>query len=338
MPGVDNLDDFFDLLPVALYRTAPDGRLLAANHALAELLGYESTSELLERGADVRTYYVDPSVRAGWIADIEGNGRVEELDFQLIRHDGTAIWVRDTARVARDIGGAVLYFEGALVDVSEKIQLLRSRDEFIATVSHELRNPISVALGLSKEMSDAYDSFEEEERRKMVDLIARESEEAAWLIEDLLVAHRDDQHDLSLAPSVFSVLREVERIASTTEPSVKVTEIRAATVYADPGRTRQILRNLISNAQRYGGSKIEVEIDLDGPWAVVRVCDDGEKIDEEMVAKIFEPFGQEQRRSHPNSVGIGLSVSRKLALLMGGSVEYSYQASRSCFSLRLPQG
>jgi PAS domain S-box-containing protein len=338
VPPVDNLDDFFHLLPVALYRTASDGRLFAANQALAELLGYESTSELMEQGVDVEAYYVDPSVRTRWVADIEGNGLVEELDFQLTRNDGTTIWVRDTARVARDADGNVLYFEGALVDVSDKIRLLRSRDEFIATVSHELRNPISVALGLSREMTDSYESFEETERRKMVELIARESEEAAWLIEDLLVAHRDEHRDLSLSPLAFAVKQEVDRIAGSIDPPVKVTEAVTTMVHADPGRTRQIVRNLISNAQRYGGANVEVEIGVEDSWAAVRVCDDGDRIDEDIVSKIFEPFGQDHRRSHPNSVGIGLSVSRKLARLMGGDVEYQYEANRSCFVLHLPQG
>jgi PAS domain S-box-containing protein len=335
---IDNLDDFFHLLPVALYRTTPAGKLLAANQALAELLGFESTEELLLRGRDVESYYVEGSIRDGWIDEIENHGRVEELDFELTRSDGSTIWVRDTARVARDGQGEVLYFEGALVDVSEKIRLRHSQEEFIATVSHELRNPISVALGLSQEMADDYDSFGEDERRKMVEMIARESEEAAWLIEDLLVAYHDDRRALSFVPSSFPVNREIERIVSNIEPPVAFAAHEDLTVAADPGRTRQIIRNLVSNAVRYGGSRISVEIEAEDTRAVVRVCDDGDRIEDVVVETIFEPFGQERRKIIPNSIGLGLPVSRKLARLMGGDVQYSYEDNRSCFSLFLPLG
>ncbi len=338
VPNVENLDDFFHLLPVALYRTSPDGELLAANQALAELLGFESTEELMTHGSNVADYYVDGSIRDGWIDEIEGHGRVEELDFELTRGDGSTIWVRDTARVARSAGGGVLYFEGALVDVSEKVRLRRSQEEFIATVSHELRNPISVALGLSQEMADAYESFNDEERRKMVELIARESEEAAWLIEDLLVAYHDGRRELSLVATVFSVQAEAERIVSMAQPPVEIVSEGDISVYADPGRTRQILRNLISNAHRYGGDEVTVEIAVEDSWAVITVCDSGDPIDGEFVGKIFEPFGQERRKTYPNSVGLGLPVSRKLARLMGGDVRYTHADNRSRFSLYLPCG
>ncbi len=338
MTNVENLDDFFHLLPVALYRTSPDGELLAANQALAEILGFESTDALMMHGSNVADYYVDGTIRGGWIDDIEGHGRVEELDFELTRGDGSTIWVRDTARVARNAEGGVLYFEGALVDVSEKVRLRQSQEEFIATVSHELRNPISVALGLSQEMSDAYESFDDDERRKMVELIARESEEAAWLIEDLLVAYHDERRELSLVPTVFPIRAEAERIGSMTEPSVGISSSSDVSVLADPGRTRQILRNLISNAHRYGGDEVTLEIDVEGTWAVITVCDNGQPIDEEIVERIFEPFGQERRNTYPNSIGLGLPVSRKLARLMGGDVRYSHADNRSRFSLYLPRG
>lgn len=338
MAYIDNLDDFFHLLPVPLYRTSPEGELLAANQALAELLGFDSTEALLTQGRDVESYYLDRSIRDGWIDEIKNQGRVEELDFELTRSDGSTIWVRDTARVARGRNGEVLYFEGALVDVSEKIRLRRSQDEFIATVSHELRNPISVALGLSQEMADSYDSFEDDERRKMVELIARESEEAAWLIEDLLVAYHDERRELSLVPSAFPINREVDRIVSLAEPSVLVTAGAEVIVRADPGRTRQILRNLVSNAIRYGGEQVSVEIGVVDARAVVRVCDNGDPIEDVAVERIFEPFGQERRKAFPNSVGLGLPVSRKLARLMGGDVQYSFENKRSCFSLYLPLG
>lgn len=338
MPGVDNIDDFFNLLPVALYRTDISGRLLAGNRALADLLGLGSIDEVADVISDVRDFYIRPEVRSEWVSEIEDHGVVRELDIELARKDGRTVWVRDTARVTRDAEGNVLYFEGALVDVSDKIKLQRSRDEFIATVSHELRNPIAVVLGLSQEMDDDYDSFTEDERKKMVTLIARESEEAAWLIEDLLVAHHDDMGKLNLNPQSFLLMLEIEHVISVIPEEVDIDGPTDLIVSADPGRTRQILRNLLSNAFRYGGDQINIEVSAGKGRVSVLVCDNGAPIPDHVVSHIFEPFGQEGRKAQANSVGIGLSVSRKLARLMGGDVTYSHRNGWSCFSLELPAG
>jgi two-component system, sensor histidine kinase LadS len=338
MPDVARIDEFFAHLPVPLYRTDVAGRLLAANHALAQLLGFSSTQELLNAAPDVAGFYRDSGTREAWVTAIEDHGVVRELDFELLRRDGSTVWVRDTARVVRDGSGAVLYFEGALVDVSEKVKLQRSRDEFIATVSHELRNPISVVLGLSEEMKEDYDSFSEDERKRMIELIARESEEAAWLIEDLLVAYDDNRRDLSLDIQRFPILPEITRAAGISGDPIAVAGSDEAAVLADPGRTRQILRNLISNARRYGGPVIRVEVAATVDAVQIDVCDSGAPLDDAVIDLIFEPFAQEGRIAHSNSVGLGLSVSRKLARMMGGDVTYTYEAGWSCFRLVLPAG
>jgi PAS domain S-box-containing protein len=338
MPGVDNLDDFFNSLPVPLYRSDVEGRLLAGNQALANLLGFASIEELRAEVHTVRDFYRDPAVRSTWLSAIESHGVVRELDIELLRLDGSSIWVRDTARVARDESGTVLYFEGALVDVSEKIRLQRLRDEFIATVSHELRNPIAVVLGLSGEMNDDYESFSGEERRKMIEMIARESAEAAWLIEDLLVAHHDDMSKLNLDPRPFAVYPEVEHIASVTGVIFEIDGPGDATVMADPGRTRQILRNLLSNARRYGGDVVRVVFETQPDTVLISICDNGGPIRPELIERIFEPFGQAGEKMQSGSVGIGLSVSRKLARLMGGDVSYRHDSNWSCFTVELPAG
>lgn len=338
MSRIHKLDDFFELLPIALYRSAPDGRLLAGNLALAKTLGFGTVDDMLNFGDGVQTFYTRPDARREWIEEISENEVVHDLDVELRRRDGTTLWVRDTARAVRDESGELVYFEGSLVDVTDKIRIQRSRDEFLATVSHELRNPITVILGLSEEMSDDYDGFTDDDRRTMIELIAREADEAAWMIEDLLVAHHDDINKISLAPSVFNIAQEIDRVVEVADAVIPVAGQPEVKVMADPGRTRQILRNLISNAKRYGGRDIDIEIVSDVAYVIVSVCDSGDPIDSEALERIFEPFERGDGPDHPQSVGIGLSVSRKLARLMGGDIRYDHQDGRSCFLLSLPVG
>lgn len=337
MSGTDDLTAFFTRTPVALYRTTPEGELLAANEALARLLGYDTVDELREESASVDSVYVDPSQREEWLQVIGAEGVVYDFDVQLKRPDGSTIWVQDTARAIRDDKGRILHFEGALIDVSEKVDARKARDMFIATVSHELRNPIAAMLGLGEELSKGYDTFSDQERREMAHLIARQAEDASWLIEDLLVAHRGDTSRMTLSPEEFDLTKEVERVLEVVDAQVTV-EVNGgdAMVSADPRRVRQIIRNLVDNAVRYGGSDIRVRIETGPDLVMLEVCDSGDPIDPEEVAKIFEPFGTRDHISHPKSVGLGLSVAQKLARMMGGDLTYGHRSGYSRFIVTLP--
>jgi PAS domain S-box-containing protein len=337
MSGTDALAEFFRRTPVALYRTSADGELLAANDALAKLLGYPSLAALRQGLTTVSHSYLDPAQRERWLEVIGRAGVAYDFDVQLLRQDGTTLWVQDTARAIKDASGEIRYFEGALIDISDKVEARRARDEFIATVSHELRNPIAAMLGLGEELAKGYESFSDEERREIAQLIARQAEDASWLIEDLLVAHREDTGRIPLTLEAIDLTKEVERVLEVVDAPITV-EVNGgdAMVEADPRRTRQIIRNLIENAVRYGGEDILVRIET-GPQQVrLVVCDSGSPIEPDEVTRIFEPFQTRVDTTHPKSVGLGLSVGRKLARLMGGDLVYEYRDGWSQFVVTFP--
>lgn len=334
---VEELTDLFRRMPVALYRTSPNGDLLAANTALANLLGYETVEEMRVGLATVDTVYVDPSQRRQWIDEISDAGIVHDMDVELKRPDGSTVWVQDTARAIRGDDGEVAFFEGALIDMTEKIKARKARDEFIATVSHELRNPIAVMLGMGEELANNYDSFSDEERRELARLIATQAEDASWLIEDLLVAYRADVGRVVVNPQDFDVTKATERVLEVIDRPVSVEVLREPTlVHADPRRTRQIVRNLLSNAIRYGGDAVAVRIEPIGDRIEVRVCDSGDQIPAHEVERIFKAFEIGTGSNHPKSVGLGLPVARKLARLMEGDLTYRHQDGFSVFVLSLP--
>ena len=334
MSRVRELSDFFEHLPVPLYRSAPDGALLAGNQALAGILGYESIEEVREAADAVTGFYTDPAVRDEWTATIESQGVVRDFDVELRRKDGQILWVRDTARAVFDESGNVKYYEGCLIDVTDRVRLERSRDRFIATVSHELRSPITAIYGLGREMEERRETFSDEEMGEMISLMTREAEEASWLIEDLLVAHRDDLGSVPIHEESFSLLNEVRRVVESVEANVPIDGGEGLEVYADPLRTRQILRNLVTNAERYGGDEVRVQIDSDNGSAQVAVCDSGDPIDNETLDHIFQPFVTAQR--HAQSVGLGLWISSRLAELMNGGIVYEHDGNDSRFILSLP--
>ncbi|MGI9643123.1 MAG: PAS domain S-box protein [Acidimicrobiia bacterium] len=217
-------------------------------------------------------------------------------------------------------------------------ELLRSKDSFVASVSHELRTPLTVVTGMAHELRERWQELSPKDMDEFTEMLVDQSGDMADLIEDLLVAARSNignvavrNEPVDLDDQVASVLAGFQAqgdvdIKATLEPAI---------VDADPIRVRQIIRNLITNAIRYGGPNIEVVMSSTAGARVVEVIDDGPGIGESDRERIFEPY----ERAHdavgqPGSVGLGLSVSRTLAELMGGSLTYRFDR-RSIFTLEL---
>lgn len=334
---ISGIEELFRRLPVAVYRSAPDGGLLAANPALAILLGYPSVGDLMAEVGDVANVYVDAERRAVWLDEISRYGEVLDFDIELRRRDGSTVWVQDTARAVFD-EGRLVYCEGALIDMTEKVKARKARDEFVATVSHELRNPISVMLGLAQELAQDYESFSEEDRREITDVMARQADDASWIIEDLLVAYREDMSQVVVVAEEFDVGEEVQRVLESIEARVVYEPDQSATrVLADRRRTRQILRNLVSNAVRYGGNEIVVSTRRRDPDRTeILVSDSGPPLDAFEAERIFESYQRGSGLLDAKSVGLGLSVARKLAGLMGGEIFYDHDGRLSSFVVTLP--
>ncbi len=138
--------------------------------------------------------------------------------------------------------------------------LMAAKDRFIATVSHEVRRPLTAVVGLSSQLCDAPELFTIEERDELLTLIAPQAREAAAIVEDLLVAARLDDGNVKVHVRPVDLGREVSTVLATVDgtPSVRYGSDPQPFALADPARVRQIVRNLITNAQRYGGPTITV--------------------------------------------------------------------------------
>ncbi|HEX4561558.1 MAG TPA: PAS domain S-box protein [Gemmatimonadales bacterium] len=116
-PTDPRVRDLFEGVPVGLYRSTPDGRVLDANRNLVELLGYPSRSTLLATSA--ARLYVDPNDRERWKAIVHEKGEVRAFEMRMRRHSGGSIWVRQSVRAVRDAEGGIEY-EGAIEDITER--------------------------------------------------------------------------------------------------------------------------------------------------------------------------------------------------------------------------
>ncbi|MGB7548855.1 MAG: EAL domain-containing protein [Terracidiphilus sp.] len=125
----------FEEAVLGIFQTTPEGRVVSANQALAKLFGYATPAELMAARTDIANQgYVDPGASELFNRLVEENGSVRDLEYQAYRKDGSKIWLRENARVVRDAGGATLYYEGTLADITdskaaeEKVQHLAYYD------------------------------------------------------------------------------------------------------------------------------------------------------------------------------------------------------------------
>jgi PAS domain S-box-containing protein len=333
-----------DRVPVGLYRTAPDGRIVDVNPALARIFGFESPSEMLASPA--RSVYCDPADRERWVAQVNQAAGPVETELRMRRRDGTAIWVRDRVVPVRDRRGRILYYEGQLEDVTaekhhrEELEAaLRSKIELIGTVSHELRNPLTSILGYAHMLSVAPDA-DPAERAEMAAVVKQQAEDVANLVDDLLTAAQADAGTLRVMPGPLDLAEEVARVLAGLRGRHAGTlelDAAAAPALGDPMRVRQIVRNLVTNAIVHGGEHIRVTTSRNARQARLVVADDGPGLAAGDEERAFEPFqhGNRETRGH-NSVGLGLTISRQLARMMGGDLQYRRQKGQTLFELILP--
>lgn len=124
----------FDAVPIGLYRSTPEGRLLDINPAGAHMLGYDDASALIN--ANVLPHYVDGDARRWWQACVERDGVVRKFEMQLRRQDGMLIWVVDNARGVRDASGRIVVYEGSIEDISERKQAEAALQQSNAELTH----------------------------------------------------------------------------------------------------------------------------------------------------------------------------------------------------------
>ncbi|WP_326536377.1 putative bifunctional diguanylate cyclase/phosphodiesterase [Pseudorhodoferax sp.] len=133
-PQTTDFSTLFDFLPIGAYRSSPDGRQIRANPAQVRLNGYDSEAELIAVMHDIgREWYVDPARRAAFSAQLERQGYVRSFVSEVYRHKTRErIWVSENAHLVRDAEGRILFYEGTVEDITERVRAeteLRQRDE-----------------------------------------------------------------------------------------------------------------------------------------------------------------------------------------------------------------
>jgi len=314
-----------------------DGHLSEAQNLLDKV-------EVISTTSDNRRYLAKAAELRADVLQALGDHQAALLAYRTFHRMDQALHNDASERRARltsaqfQVERAMRETELARLRVAELEALNHDKTDFLASVSHELRTPLAAVLGFATELAEAWDGFDPDEARSLVRLIAKQSADMSSIVDDLLTITRLEAGTMSVHPKAVDTLEHLGPLvqALAREANRPVDWSGNALVWADPTRLRQVIRNLLTNAFRYGGERIRVEVHQQDGTAHIEVRDSGGPIPDNRVVTMFEPFDHSDDGGRtPNSVGLGLAVARSLARMMDGDLIYLYQAGESVFRLTL---
>lgn len=366
----------------AIFMLDPDGRVATWNEGAHRIKGYEP-GEII--GQHFSVFYPPEDVAAGkpeWkLRAAEAQGSVEDEGWR-VRKDGTRFWANVVITAVHDSDGRLRGFAKVTRDITERKraedlqrtvaeqrearlraeaerhraeshyraaqEANRSKDEFLMTLSHELRTPMTAILGWARLLPAL--SPDDETFQEAVASIGRSAQIQARLIDDVLDVSRIVSGKLRLNLETVDVARLLESATDAVRPSAAAKDIHIemqvspslGLVVADPTRLQQIIWNLLTNAVKFTprGGLITVRGIRTASHLEVSITDTGEGIDPGFLPHVFEPFRQAENprtRTH-GGLGLGLSIVRYMTEAHGGSVSAQSQGRGrgSTFTIVIP--
>ncbi len=366
-------ESLFENAVEGMFLCRPDGRYFRVNPALAALYGYASPAEMIAETTDAaEQMYADARVRTRYIQQMKDRGVVRDLHYEIPVKGGPTRWVSKTARVVRDPNGSVLYHEGFVVDITERMKLEESRrrleDELqrahklvtlgavAGGVAHDLRTLLHIVDGYADLANDALEGAETGLARGHVNRIRKAIQRGNELVDRVGLfgaAVEERREPVAVDALVIDIVRMLEAsVPGNIEVRQRI-ELDPGFVYADPIQIFQIVINLCANAFRAMnecGGILEVSLSFDrvaaaperlngiepGDYLCLAIADNGPGMDDVVAQRAFEPFFSTKRSEEPLS-GFGLAIVEDHARRLGGGVRVNTAPGRGAeFTIYLP--
>jgi PAS domain S-box-containing protein len=336
------LELLFEALPIAVGVADPaTGEILSVNRAFGELVGYEP--EAMIGSAPPHPWWAD-------VPDLAPrNGEVPSPTEALFRRaDGRLVPVELVPLFVDEAGGAPAAAVTLVTDLSERRRFeqqmvqsgkLAAIGELAAGVAHEINNPLFAILGLVefllKEVEPGTKPYD---RLKLIQQTGLEIKDVVRALLDFARERSDEFETVDLREVVEQTVDLLRRTSLHKEIElVERYPDRPVGVYASAGQIKQILLNLVTNAQQAMGEtgEIAIELSVEDRAAVIRVTDTGPGIDADVLDRIFDPFFTTKREI--GGTGLGLALSSSIADAHGGTLGAASPTGGGAeFTLRLP--
>ena len=332
-----------ELIPAMTWMANPDGHIFWFNRRWYDYTG--TTLEQLEGWGWQGVHHPDqlPKVLEQWKASI-ATGTPFSMKFPLKGQDGQFRLFLTRVEPLKDDEGSVVRWFGMNTDIQEQVQTAeklqqlaadlseadRRKDQFLATLAHELRNPLAPIRNSLELIKRANGNTALLERARAT--AERQVAQMVRLIDDLLDVSRITHDKLTLSLEPVELASVVQLAVETCEPHCE-REAQALRVvlppspiqlHADPMRLAQVFGNLLNNASKYtpSGGRIELVAEMQGDEVAVMVRDNGIGIPANMLARVFDLFTQvdASRNLSKGGLGIGLALAKRLTEMHGGTL------------------
>ncbi len=345
------LADFFENATDGLRKLGPDGTILWANKAEHSLLGYTAEEYI---GHSIGDFHADANVVADMLDKLGRGETLENFPARLRCKNGSIRHVLVNSNACIE-GGKLVHIRCITRDVTRQWEAEkalrdadRRKDEFLATLAHELRNPLAPIRNALELLQ--LDGGHEELGEETLGIIGRQVKQMTRLVDDLLDVSRITRDRIELRRERVELAAIVQNAVETSRPLIDSAG-HALTVSlpphpifldADPTRMAQVFANLLNNSAKYTnrGGRIQIEAETSGREVVVTVRDNGIGISCEALAFVFDMFRQVDRSRDraQGGLGIGLTLVRRLVELHGGTINAQSEGpgKGSEFVVRLP--
>ena len=332
-----HLQSLFGQTAAGISEADMEGRFLRVNDRYCQIVG-RSREELLTLHMHDITHPDDLPGNVPLFRQAVASDEPFEIEKRYLRPDGSIVWVSNTVNLIR-IPGQETYSSvlAISVDVSKRKRAEealreadRRKDEFLAMLAHELRNPMA-PIRAAADLLESRD-LAPEQRRRTSQIISRQVKHMTGLVDDLLDVSRVTRGLAELQQARLDVKQVIADAIEQTRPLMEAKRHRlvvelafdAAQVLGDHKRLVQVLSNLLGNAAKYtpAEGRIEVTMGATDEQVVLAVADNGIGIAQELQVRIFDLFAQADRSPDRSQggLGIGLALARSLVELHGGSV------------------
>jgi len=350
------LRTFTETVPGVVYAKDRDGRLVVGNRGVAELLGVPQSVYI---GRTDRELLADPEQAEAVMANdrrVMDTGVPEQVEEEILLADGTpATWLSTKAPWFDD-NGQVIGLVGASIDITERRRLIetleqsdRRKDEFLAMLAHELRNPLAPIRTAADLLRLA--PGDEDRVGKAAQIISRQVAHMTELVDDLLDVSRVTRGLVDFERAPVDLRAVIAEAVEQTEPAVQSrrhtlaveTTGGPAFVLGDRHRLVQVMANLLNNAAKYTppSGSIRVALTVVDGEVVIEVVDNGMGMEPTLVPHVFDLFTQAVRTPDraQGGLGIGLALVRSIVRAHGGAITAAShgQGQGSTFRLALPR-
>ncbi len=361
--------DLVEGLPVGLYQRTPgpDGKFIMANQALAKMLDYEKSEELV--GQDVARFCFNLQNQRCCERELKESGVVRDRQVQLMRRNGEIFWASISARAILDKQGEIVSVEGSVLDITDRkkgkeekqrlhaqlqqAQRIESIGRLAGGIAHDFNNILVPILGYSELLFNI--TAPDDKIRDYIEPIIEAGERARDIVRQLLAFSRKqviEKNPIDLNDEIIGfekflrrTLREDIEIVLELEPNIPVIE-------ADSSQIDQVILNLAVNAQDAmpNGGRITIKtalLELDdkfqagmepigpGSYVMMSLSDNGEGMDEQILKQIFEPFFT--TKSKDKGTGLGLATVYGIVRQHGGHIRVSSEVGLgTTFDVYLP--